>query len=108
MRLNARVRKRRVSSESAPEWLRNSLWCTSRFDIAGAGPVAGVEFLHPHKPGKGTRNLDRRSPPDHSVVELIQGNSPRRDPLPHAERVQEHWYPRRLESALPVFPFFPP
>jgi hypothetical protein len=24
----------KFSSESAPEWLRNSWWCTSRFDIA--------------------------------------------------------------------------
>src|ERR1019366_1347420 len=42
----------------------------------GPGPVAGVELLHPHESGKGARNLDRRSPPDHSVVQLIQVNSP--------------------------------
>src|SRR5260370_9740789 len=60
--------------------------------------VAGVELLHPNKSGKGARNLDRRSPPDHSVVDLIHGNSPRRDAPPHTERNQHTGIPEGRDS----------
>src|SRR5208282_5273793 len=61
--------------------------------FASLAPIAGIKLLHSQKPGGGARNLHRRSPPNHRVVNFIKRDSPRSNALPHAKRYQRTGIP---------------